>query len=156
SMLYYAPDNWHAQRLLDNVRYTPVPLDEPLWKVRERVRGIHTYAPLPDALLQVLPPDVMDAQFPHLAIKDGNAGMIAYTASEHAGIVDRQQTIKPGRFIRQHCPELSDEQVKQLAAEVVGALDADIHVSHDPNEFERVYRRGPSSCMAYGPDGKCW
>ncbi|WP_027589518.1 hypothetical protein [Pseudomonas sp. RL] len=156
SMLYYAPDNWHAQRLLANVRYTPVPLDEPLWKVRERVRGIHTYAPLPDALLQVLPPEVMDAEFPHIAIKEGNAGMIAYTASERAGILDRQQVMKPGRYIRQHCPQLTDEQVKQLAAEVTGALDADIHVSHDPDEFERVYRRGPSSCMAYGPDGKCW
>lgn len=139
-----------------SLSYVPVPLDEPLWKVRERCRARKTYDPLPRALLDVLPPEVLGSQFPHLAVKEGNAGLIAYTANEHAGIVDRQQTIKPGRYIRQHCPHLSDEQVKQLAAEVVGALDADIHVSHDPEEFERVYRKGPSSCMAYGPDGKDW
>lgn len=136
--------------------FVPVPLDEPLWKVRERLRMALHYQALPQPLLDVLPPEVLEDEFPHIATKAGNAGMIAYTASAQAGIMDRQQVIKPGRYVRMHCPHLTDEQVKRLAAEVAGALDAGIHVSHDPDDFERVYRRGPSSCMAYGPEGKAF
>lgn len=134
----------------------PVPLDAPLWRVREALRMKYRYQPLPEPLLQVLPREVVDREFPHVAAKPGNAGLIAYTASEQAGIMDRQQVIKPGRYIRHHCPHLSDQQVKELAAEVAGALDAGIRISHDPDDFERVYMRGPSSCMAYGPDGKAF
>lgn len=129
----------------------------PLWKVREQHR-LRTggYVSLPQSILDVLPEEVIDSQIPHLAVKPGNAGMIAFTQSPVAGAADRQQVMKPGRYIRQHCPHLSDEQVKQLAAEVMGALDADIHMSHEADDFARVYINGPSSCMAYDETGKAF
>lgn len=127
----------------------------PLWKVREQHRlRMGEYVSLPQSILDVLPPEVIDSQIPHLAVKPGNAGMIAFTQSPVAGAVDRQQVMKAGRYVRQHCPHLTDEQVKQLAAEVVGALDADIHMSHEADDFARVYINGPSSCMAYNETGK--
>jgi hypothetical protein len=80
--------------------------------------------------------------------------MIAFTQSATAGMLDRQQTIKPGRFLRQHLPDASDEQIKQFAAACLGALSAGIHHSADADEFARIYMNGPSSCMSYGQHDK--
>lgn len=119
----------------------------PLWQVRERQRvraGIYTA--LPDEVMQLLP-EGAKALFPHLAVKPGNVGLIAYTQSPTAGVLDRQQVIKPGRFIRQYCPDLTDEQVKQAAAAVAGALTAGIHHSCKEEDYAHVFINGPSSCM---------
>lgn len=127
----------------------------PLWQVRERLRMHHsTYTALPDEVLALLPPDVIANQIPHVATKPGNAGMIAYTQSPVAGMLDRQQVIKPGRYIRQHNPNISDEQVKQAAAACVAASSAGFHHSKDADDFARVYINGPSSCMSYDETGK--
>lgn len=130
-------------------------LDTPLWQVRERLRMAHgTYLPLPPEVLALLPQQVCDTQFPHLAVKPGNAGMIAYTQSPVAGALDHQQVIKAGRYIRQHCEDLTDEDVKQAAAAVLGACEMGINVSSEEDDFARVYIEGPSSCMAYDESGK--
>lgn len=127
----------------------------PLWRVREALRMKKgEYAPLPADVLALLPQDVIDNQFPHVATKPGNAGMIAYTQSPVAGMLDRQQVIKPGRYIRQYCPHLTDEQVKQAAASCLAASTAGFHHSKDADDFARVYINGPSSCMAYDETGK--
>lgn len=126
----------------------------PLWKVREAARLLSNYTALPQAIVDALGPDVMDTYYPHLATKPSNAGMVAFTQSATAGMLDRQQVIKPGRFLRQHLPDASDEQIKQYAAECLGALSAGIHHSKDPNDFQRIYINGPSSCMAYDQNGK--
>lgn len=129
----------------------------PLWRVREQTRLLRgEYNPLPQEILDLLPAEVIESQYPHLASKPGNAGMIAYTQSPVAGQLDRQQVIKAGRYLRQHCPDLTDEQVKQATAVVTASFAAGIHHSRDEKEFERVYRKGPSSCMAYGPNDKGW
>lgn len=127
----------------------------PLWRVREALRMKRgEYAPLPADVLALLPQDVIDTQFPHVATKPGNAGMIAYTQSPVAGMLDRQQVIKPGRYIRQHCEDLTDEEVKQAAASCLAASTAGFHHSKDADDFARVYINGPSSCMAYDETGK--
>lgn len=136
---------------------TPFRLDTPVWQIREQVRvNDGTYAALPTEVLDKLPDEVKQQQIPHLATKPGNAGMIAYTQSPVAGAADRQQVMKAGRYIRQHCEDLDDEDVKQLAAVIMSSLSAGMHMSHDPNEFARVYENGPSSCMAYGRNGKAF
>jgi hypothetical protein len=89
-----------------------------------------------------------------VATKPGNAGMIAYTQSPVAGMLDRQQVIKPGRYIRQHNADISDEQVKQAAASCLAASTAGFHHSKNADDFARVYINGPSSCMAYDETGK--
>lgn len=127
----------------------------PLWRVREALRMKRgEYAPLPADVLALLPQDVIDTQFPHVATKPGNAGMIAYTQSPVAGMLDRQQVIKPGRYIRQHCEDLTDEEVKQAAASCLAASTAGFHHSKDADDFARVYINGPSSCMAYDETDK--
>ena len=127
----------------------------PLWRVREALRMKKgEYAPLPAEVLALLPQDVIDNQFPHVATKPGNAGMIAYTQSPVAGMLDRQQVIKPGRYIRQHCEDLTDEDVKQAAASCLAASTAGFHHSKNADDFARVYINGPSSCMAYDETGK--
>lgn len=127
----------------------------PLWRVREALRMKHgEYTALPAEVLALLPQDVIDSQFPHVATKPGNAGMIAYTQSPVAGMLDRQQVIKPGRYIRQHNADISDEQVKQAAASCVAAGVAGIYHSKDADDFARIYIKGPDSCMAYDETGK--
>ena len=129
--------------------------DDPLWRIREKLRLARgEYSPLPTQVLKVLPQSVLDEQIPHMALKPGNAGMIAYTQSAVAGAADRQQVMKAGRYIRQHCGDLSDEDIKQLAAAVTAEFVSDVKLSHDPDDFERVYINGPSSCMAYDASGK--
>lgn len=129
----------------------------PLWHVREALRMKNgTYTALPADVLALLPQDVIDTQFPHVATKAGNAGMIAYTQSPVAGMLDRQQVIKPGRYIRQHCEDLTDEEVKQAAASCLAASTAGFHHSKDADDFARIYINGPSSCMAYDETGKAF
>lgn len=130
-------------------------LDTPLWQVREQLRTLHgEYPPLPADVAALIPEAILTTQFPHLATKPGNQGMIAFTQSEAAGIADRQQVMKAGRYIRQANAALSDEQVKQATAALVGSLEADIFRSNKAEDYERVYCNGPSSCMSYGPEGK--
>lgn len=141
-------------RDIPEFKCTPFSPFTPLWKVREAGRVASIYTQLPTEVVEALGAEVMDTYYPHLATKASNAGMIAFTQSATAGMLDRQQVIKPGRFLRQHLPDASDEQIKQYAAECLGALSAGIHHSKDPNEFARVYINGPSSCMAYDERGK--
>lgn len=132
-----------------------VGLDTPIWQVREQHRLLSgVYPPLPDEVSAVLPDEVKQQQVPHLATKAGNAGMIAYTQSPVAGALDRQQVMKAGRYLRQNCPDLSDEQVKQLSALVASRFNADMHITRDPDLVAEIYENGPGSCMAYGPDDK--
>lgn len=134
------PDTHHSR--------TPHSILTPLWRIREQERFTHgIYIPLPDEFAQLLPQSVRDNQFPHLATKDNNQGMVAYTQSPVAGALDRQQVQKPGRYVRQFCPDLNDEQVKQAAATLIGSLSADFYHTKDAHEIRRIYMEGPQSCM---------
>ena len=120
------------------------------WRLREAARLAHgRYARLPPALESQLPAQALFTLFPHLPEKSGNAGQIAFTQNANAGVRDRQQVMKPGRFFRMALPEVSDQYVKELTAmfESIGQLT--FHMSHDQEDFARVYIHGPSSCMGY-------
>lgn len=138
---------------LDGKRFT---LDSPLWHLREDARlSLNHYDPLPDTVLAALDPEKIRHVYPHLPQKEGNAGMIAYTQSATAGAMDRQAVMRAGRFIRQYGrDDLTDEQVKQLAAEIAAYRTADIHHSNKREDYKRVYIDGPDSCMAYDETGK--
>lgn len=129
-------------------------LDTPLWHLRERLRELNgDYLPLPAEALAALDPEKAAGTFPHLATKQCNAGMIAYTASPSAGQMDRQQIIKPGRFFKQYGrDDLSDEDVKQLAALIRGAMPFEVKLTHERSEIRRVYAIGPESCMCKGSE----
>jgi hypothetical protein len=125
-------------------------LDSPLWMTREQGRfSWGEYGHLPEDVLDLIPMGIRESQFPHCPTKDGNTGMIAFTQSPTAGALDRQQTMKAGRYIRQNCPDLNDEQVKQAAAAYLSSFSAGIHHTRDEHEVARVYQQGPNSCMSH-------
>lgn len=127
--------------------------DTPLWKVREKIRlSANCYTRLPQQILAMLPQEVLDTQFPHMASKEGNRGLIAYTQTPTAGMLDRQQVIKPGRYLHQHLPYLDDESIKQLTAICAGAAEYQILHTRDADKIAEVYMNGPSSCMSYDED----
>lgn len=130
--------------------------DQPLWHMREEVRlRFNVYDALPDAVLDALDPDKIKNLFPHLPVKPGNAGMIAYTQSATHGVMDRQTVARAGRFIRQFAKDgTCDEAVKQLTAQVTAHLSSQFKHSNQREDYARVYIQGPSSCMSYDESGK--
>lgn len=139
------------QRYTGSVHRGPnyVSLMDPLWRMREQARlrsGV--YHPLPASIRSKLPTAAL-MEFPHLATKDSNAGLLAYTQSSVAGHLDRQQVIKPGRWLRRWLPETSDEDIKQMAALCAGECKIAFKMSTDKDDFVRVYAEGPDSCMGY-------
>lgn len=126
---------------------------DPVWRMREQARlAAGHYDPLPQEVAQALDPNKVANAFPHLSIKPGNAGMVAYTESAAKGALDRQSVMKPGRFIRQFgYDHLTDEDVKRLAAKVMASAKLTYHHSRERGDYSRVYQTGPNSCMAYGP-----
>lgn len=139
-------DNWDP-----NSRFS---VDTPLWHLRERKRELEgDYLPLPAEALAAIDPVKAQGTFPHLATKQANAGMIAYTASPSAGQMDRQQIIKPGRFFKQYGRDhLTDENIKQLSALIRGAIPFEVKLTHDRQDIRRVYAIGPESCMCKGSE----
>lgn len=131
-------------------------IDTPLWHLREQARfAYQAYDPLPDAVLSALDPEKIKHLYPHLPVKPGNTGQIAYTQSATAGVMDRQAVMRAGRFIRQFARlETNDETVKQLAAVVTAHLDHQFKHSREREDYKRVYIDGPSSCMSYDDSGK--
>ena len=128
-----------------------IPLNAPLWKAREVSRFHHLgeYRALPPALTEKLPPELMTQEFPHYPVEPGNAGLIAYTQSPAAGVNDRQQVMKVGRYLRRALPDASDEEIKQLVAEFTNAETFEIYHTKDADRIAEVYMNGPSSCMSY-------
>lgn len=130
-------------------RGTGVSLMEPLWHLRERARLSNgTYHKLPEAIRAKLPDEAF-LEFPHLATKESNLGLLAYTQSAVAGELDRQAVIKPGRWLRRWLPKASDEEIKQMAAICAGECTSECKISNKMEDFVRVYSEGPDSCMGY-------
>lgn len=151
------------QRLLTYPKNTCTPpsqttfrTDQPLWQMREEARiRFSIYDQLPDVVNDILDQKKIANLFPHLSTKASNAGMIAYTQSPTAGVMDRQAVMRAGRFIRQYAKEgVSDEDVKQMAAQVASHLGSQFKHSNQREDYARVYINGPSSCMAYDETGK--
>lgn len=133
-------------------RGTGVSLMEPLWHLRERARlNSGTYHKLPEAIRAKLPDEAF-LEFPHLATKESNLGLLAYTQSPVAGELDRQAVIKPGRWLRRWLPAASDEEIKQMAAICAGECTSECKISNKLEDFVRIYSEGPDSCMGYKLD----
>ena len=135
--------------------FARMPMSTPLWHIREWARMQDTYERLPADVLAALDPNKVANVFPHLPEKASNAGQVAFTENAAKGCMDRQSVMKAGRFIRRFgYDNLTDEDVKQLAASVMAAGNVNICHSRERKDYARVYMEGPSSCMAYGPEGK--
>lgn len=117
---------------------------ERLWRERERMRFIHgSYQPVPWCNEKWTVPD----HFAHASTKDPM--LLAYTPDSKYGLSDRQVSCKPGRYLAKL--GLGNEEIKRWCdawALAFGPVELRITAS-DPDEIERVYLNGPSSCMSH-------
>jgi hypothetical protein len=110
------------------------------WREREQLRidrGI--YDPIK---FQGLEP--ITEHYLHRALE--NEALVAYTPSDEYGQRDRQVSCKPGAYLKKFYPSLSATEVQNLATSIDMRL---LNFAVTADEIERVYRNGPSSCMAY-------
>ncbi|TYO68555.1 hypothetical protein FXV83_00295 [Bradyrhizobium hipponense] len=85
--------------------------------------------------------------FAHLD-PDQHPGMICFTENDQLGIIDRVTALTPGRYITRFYEteeKMADDQRRKLIA----AIDpsGELQFAWTPEEIERVYKEGPSSCM---------
>ena len=112
-----------------------------VWKDREQSRfDSGFYMPVP----WLIKPEL--AHFCH--ISRDQPGKIAYTPSSEMGKADRQIRTRPGRYLSQFYPELSQDDIRAYCAQI-GTEEYVFHITSDPDEIESAYVNGPNSCMSH-------
>ena len=111
------------------------------WQTRERARlQSGEYFPVPWSDYDEHP-----NHYAHLSLK--SPGLVAYTKNDEHGLQDRQTAIKPGRYLEEFYRTVFDrDQIARYIAECQ-ATNFELQIARTPDEIERVYRNGPSSCM---------
>jgi hypothetical protein len=126
------------------------------WRERQAKR-------LADGTLTPLPkkwdlPPIKD-HFAHLD-EAKHQGMVCFTENDQLGIIDRVTVLTPGRYISRFYEtdgKMDDDKRRKLIA----AIDptGELLFAWKPEEIERVYKEGPSSCMDGThnfPGVPCW
>jgi hypothetical protein len=111
------------------------------WQARERARlQAGEYFPVPWSDYDEYP-----AHYAHLSQR--TPGLVAYTKNDEHGLQDRQTAIKPGRYLEEFYKTVfTRDQIAQYVA-ACQATNFELHIARTPDEIERVYRGGPTSCM---------
>lgn len=146
-----------VEKRLGKVQPRPYATDSN-WRDRERQRfSDGTYQALPwaedawwtSALAKR--PSLVE-HFAHVA-KDA-PGMLSYTESATKGALDRQTRARPGRYLSAFFAEaLSADEIRAHAARYAATFEGlELRFSDSATSIERVYRRGPTSCMSH-PSG---
>ncbi|MCA1379471.1 hypothetical protein I6F34_01380 [Bradyrhizobium sp. BRP05] len=114
------------------------------WRERQAKR-------LADGTLKALPakwdlPPIKD-HFAHLD-PDRHPGMICFTENDQLGIIDRVTALTPGRYITRFY-ETEEKMADDRRRTLIAAIDpsGELQFAWTPEEIERVYKEGPSSCM---------
>lgn len=125
-----------------------------LWQIRElHCLTENEYVPLPDDLAKRIDIEVMLREIPHLGTKGANKGKIAYTENAKKGAADVQSVMKPGKYLRRALKDaVTDQQLKDLVAELYSSCNLEVKTTTDASEIARVYMEGPNSCMSHGED----
>lgn len=114
------------------------------WDIREQARlADGTYQPVPWA--KDLPP--IDGHYVHLSTKDPN--QVAFTPSPDKGARDLQTSMRPGRYLTRFYDDLTNEQIRDFAAQIEKA--AELKFATTADDIEDIYLRGPNSCMSKDP-----
>lgn len=148
---YVRPAKWHEREFIrfhDGTYRQPVWSQEGWWRESTSPYG-------PPALQQA---------FAHVSTDDPN--MIAFTESPEKGERDIQTRMKAGRFLKKFFGErLTDKQIAFFAEwqakgnrpEPEAAKGLTLKFGDSEDDFERVYRKGPRSCMdGCAGDGGEW
>jgi len=100
---------------------------------------LRTFVPVCQQSIQTL--------FVHVSEKDPNK--IAYYENEDKFLRDIQTQISPGRYYKKVAPETSDEEIKAWVDNFRRFHgEATFKTSDKEEDFVRVYRTGPRSCMS--------
>lgn len=102
---------------------------------------------LPKDYYKELPVSTALKEFPSMVPAGEYSGKIRYYPAEF----DKPQYMKAGRYIKRARPDLSDEQVKQLAAVVASSVltvELCFTEAGDSLGIAKVYQDGPGSCMS--------
>ena len=123
-----------------------------LWQHREMTRLIiGEYISIPKALSKQMNHTFLEQEIPHLAVKGSNAGKIAFVQDPKHGEKDTQSVMKPGKYLRRVLnSQVSDQQLKEMVAELNAASTFEVMEADEPEDIARVYMDGPQSCMSYG------
>lgn len=84
--------------------------------------------------------------YAHLSVS--HPGMIAYTPDDEYGVQDRQMRIKPGKYLKQIHPEISQADIDYWLGQIK-ARGADLQLATSARDIEAVYVNGPRSCMSH-------
>lgn len=80
----------------------------------------------------------------------GDPSKLAYTETWEKGARDRQNVIKPGRYLKKYFGDfLTDDDIEHWTQEWAKGDTVDLHFTETPDDVERVYTEGPRSCMSY-------
>lgn len=121
--------DWKAreQEKFDSGEYTRLP-----WCSEEWYRA---YSPAVD-------------HYAHVSTDDPSK--IAYTPDDRHGREDRQLRTRPGKYLRKYFPDLSPQQIQELAGRFAGANERnELKFAHTADDIEKVYLNGPRSCMSH-------
>lgn len=123
-----------------------------LWQHREMARlTMGEYISIPEALYKQMGHAFLEQEIPHLATKGSNAGKIAFVRDPKHGENDTQSVMKPGKYLRRVLnSQVSDQQLKEMVAELNAASTFEVMEADEPEDIARVYMEGPQSCMSYG------
>lgn len=119
------------------------------WQERETLRltgNGNVYAALPWPNLTPIP-----GHYAHIAIDD--CKLVAYTQDGKKGERDIQTQVRPGRYLTQFYPDMDPDMIRSLAA-LVTAHSTDLKFAKTADEIERVYTKGPKSCLQ--PSARSW
>lgn len=132
-------------------KYKPkrIAADPAAWKAREKERFLSgAYTKLPWHGQSWWKGSIGETQhFAH--VSRNKDGMVAFTESDEKGDADQQTRIKPGVYLQRFYADLlSKQQIKDWSGEFAGQFeDGKLLFATTKEEMERVYRRGPRSCM---------
>jgi hypothetical protein len=142
-------------------------LNEPngAWRHRE-AEALYTekYTCLPKEWLElewtkgsVIDPSSPNFHYPHISVHE--AHMLAFTENDEKGVRDIQKRMKAGRYLKQFFGDklnelYGDKEANAIIARMAAqfghlAMPDEVKFATTPDEIERVYTNGPTSCMSH-------
>ena len=119
--------------------------DRQTWKNREYERfrdGVYTHVPWSETWTQ----PAAYSHFAHVSVKF--PGLIAYTPSDEFGAQDRQLRVKPGKYLTEFFPDMTQADLDVYVGRVK-AHDGQFQTATSAEDIVSVYRNGPNSCMSH-------
>lgn len=125
------------------ITFVPTSTERASWQSREADKfsdGEYVYVPWSDR-------DQFPDHYVHISLN--TAGHVAYTADDESGHLDKQTSLKVGRYLQRfYADKFTSAEIAQYVATVSGDGYA-LKIATSPDDIETVYVNGPNSCMAH-------